>query len=423
MSSTSSDTSHSAETRKIFTLLDVCSSISATLSKRYTSAFWLKAQMQKINRNASGHCYPSLYQKEGEKIVAQMSATIWKSDFEKISLSFAKEVGIEIKEEMEYLFLAKISYSPIYGISLNIIDIDRSFALGKLHEQKKLCIERLKKEGLWDRQKMLSFPLIPKRIAIISAESARGYSDFVQVLGRNPSRFNMSTKLFSAVLQGDAAVESILSVLSAIETQKEKFDVVAIIRGGGDEIGMSCYDNYSLCSAIAKFPLPVLCGIGHSTDNTVCAQISYFNAITPTDLGVYIWQAFESFERKIVECIDSILLVYEAIVGEEYRKLDKLTLLLQNSSIEKLSQEKLALDLILGKLPFLLERNLEPHKAFLKEAENLMKLIDPKNVLKRGYSLVYKDGKLLKDKAELEALSSQDIELELRDGRIKVRVE
>ena len=141
----------------------------------------------------------------------------------------------------------------------------------------------------------LDFPLLPKRIALISADTSKGLSDFRKVIETNQWGYHFTTFLFQAYLQGDVAVQSIQEQLKRIEKVKEYFDVVVIVRGGGGEVGLSCYNNFELCKAIASFPLPVLTGIGHSTNLTVAEMIAYRNAITPTELGDFLIQTFHEF--------------------------------------------------------------------------------------------------------------------------------
>src|SRR5690606_25047621 len=129
--------------------------------------------------------------------------------------------------------------------------------------------------------KTLAFPFVPKRLAIISVETSKGYADFLKILQHNPWGYHFEQALFPALLQGDRAVEAIMEQLNRIAQQRDTYDVVAIIRGGGGDVGLSCYNHYALASAIARLPIPVHTGIGHSANETVSEMIAYRNAITP----------------------------------------------------------------------------------------------------------------------------------------------
>src|SRR5690606_19113352 len=105
------------------------------------------------------------------------------------------------------LFQAGISYNPLHGLSLRIVDIDPTFVLGELEREKKGSILRLHQEGLFDANKRLPFPLIPKRLAIISVETSKGLSDFYKIINQNPWGYKIETTLYPALLQGDKRSE------------------------------------------------------------------------------------------------------------------------------------------------------------------------------------------------------------------------
>ncbi len=295
------------EEHEIFTLKQVATSIQKAISERYHRLYWVKAEMHKLNYTNKGHCYPELVHKEDGKLVADMRGQIWKANYDRISKNFAEIVKEPLRDGMTLLFQVKITFHPLYGMSLDIMDIDPTFALGELHKEREETLKRLAKEGVINANKSLNFPLLPKRIAVISVESSKGLSDFYSVIKNNTWGYNYFFMLFTAQLNGDPAIEAIQAQLKKIEKVKEHFDIVTIIRGGGGEIGLSCYNNYELSKAIATFPLPVLTGIGHSTNTTVSEMVAYRNAITPTELADFLLQSFHNFSVPIKEAQRTIL--------------------------------------------------------------------------------------------------------------------
>lgn len=287
------------EEHEIFTLKQVAASIQKAISERYNRLYWVKAEMHKLNYTIKGHCYPELVHKEDGKLVADMRGQIWKANYDRISKNFADIVKEPLRDGMTLLFQVKISFHPLYGMSLDILDIDPTFALGELHKEREETLKKLTQEGIIHANKSLPFPLLPKRIAVISVESSKGLSDFYSVIKNNTWGYNYFFMLFTAQLNGDPAIEAIQAQLKKIEKVKDHFDIVTIIRGGGGEIGLSCYNNYELSRAIATFPLPVLTGIGHSTNTTVAEMVAYRNAITPTELADFLLQAFHNFSVPI----------------------------------------------------------------------------------------------------------------------------
>src|SRR5690625_3620946 len=192
--------------KKVFSLLDVNKSIQKTLRNRYGSAFWVKAEMMKLNHYPhSGHCYPDLVEKRKGKIVAEMRANLWRSDFRRINALFKKTLKEPLKDGIKVLFLTKINFDPKYGLSLQILDIDPAFTLGDMEQERQQTISQLQEEKLFHKNKSLSLPLLPKRIAIISVETSKGLADFRKIIDHNTFGYNYFYFLFPSLLQGDNA--------------------------------------------------------------------------------------------------------------------------------------------------------------------------------------------------------------------------
>jgi len=287
--------------KKTFTLLQLAASIQRAIQNVYSNAYWVKAEMHKLNRTSKGHCYPELVQKENGEIVAEMRGTIWKTTFEVVRRQFEETVKEPLRDGLTLLFQVKVNFHPVYGMGLEILDIDPNYTLGELQKEREETLMKLKNKGLLNKNQQLFLPLLPKNIAIISVESSKGLSDFLSVLKANAFGYGFNTRLFPAILNGDGAVESIIFQLEQIKKYTAFFDAVVIVRGGGGEIGMTCYNNYELCEAITTFPLPVLTGIGHSTNLTVAEMIAFRSAITPTQLADFFVENFHVFAQKLKE--------------------------------------------------------------------------------------------------------------------------
>lgn len=445
--------------KQIFTLKQVTASIQKVISERYNRLYWVQAEMHKLNNTSKGHCYPELVQKEEGKIVAEMRGTIWKTQFDKISRSFTEVVKEPLRDGLSLLFLVKITFHPLYGMGLEIMDIDPTFALGELQKEREETLKKLSQEGILNANQQLRFPLLPKRIAIISVESSKGLSDFYSIMNNNTWNYEFFFMLFTAQLNGDLAVESIQSQLRRIEKVKHHFDAVAIIRGGGGEIGLSCYNNYALAKAIATFPLPVLTGIGHSTNITVSEMVAFRNMITPTELGEFLIQSFHNFAVPVAEAQRTLVHESRQFLKVQRSELNNELRIFKNVSVQRVSQTRQLLanytKNLLSETRFrfgketalldgsaenlrrnvkskrflenqqlqLLKMNLQKTagqifirekermedtrffvlqhvpKFFKREEQNLsaleknIRLMDPQNLLKRGYSLTLLNGK------------------------------
>jgi exodeoxyribonuclease VII large subunit len=268
-------------------------------------------------------------------------------------------------------------------------------------------------------------PLLPQRLAIISVETSKGYSDFIKTIDNNTWGYRFFHMLFPAILQGDRSVNSIISQLKRIRKVLHHFDAVAIIRGGGGEVGLTSYNDHALARAIALFPIPVITGIGHSTNETVAEMIAHKNAITPTDLADYLLQKFHSFAVPVQDASATITSLSRRLIKDEQLRLlhsvkyfrSVTSTLLQRrehdvrTAIRSLQQgarqiilagsrdtEGLATTLAAKTTLFI-----DHERRELAYMEKTIGLLDPANVLKRGYSITLKkDGGLVSTIADLQ---------------------
>jgi len=425
--------------RTVFSLLEVTRSIQKTIYERYKSSFWVKAEMNKLNLYThSGHCYPDIIEKKDGKVIAQMRAHLWKEDYIRINSNFQKILNEPLKDGIKILFQAKISYDPSYGLALLIMDIDPSYTLGDLEKEKQETIKRLKEEGIFQKNKSLKLPLLPQRIAIISVETSKGYADFLKVIESNAWNYKFFCHLFPSLLQGEKAVQRISQQLNKIKEVIHLFDVVAIIRGGGGDIGLSCYNNYQLAKAIALFPIPVITGIGHATNETVTEMVAFANAITPTKLAEYLLQKFHNFSVPVQEAEKKIREKSRRLLREEnvkfqseiklFRSVTQHVLMTNRHKAKNLTNSLLrhAQFIFKNQTDSLQTANVKINlqsghivKSSLLELNNLEKNVSnmsPENVLKRGYSITFLHGKAVKSISQVK--SGDIIHTSLFEGSI-----
>jgi len=433
--------SETIQNKKIFSLLEVTRSIQKTLEQRYTSDFWVKAEMIKLNHYShSGHCYPDLVEKQQGKVIAQIRSNLWKRDFQRINHNFLQVLKEPLKDGIKILFLARISFDPIYGISLHILDIDPSFTLGDLEKEKQETIEKLLREGLFAKNKSTVLELLPQRLAIISVETSKGYADFISVIDNNPWGYKFFHLLFPSILQGEKAIDGIIFQLNRIRKVISHFDLVAIIRGGGGDVGLSCYNDYRLCKTIADFPLPVITGIGHATNETVAEMVGFENAITPTKLAEFLIQHFHNFAEPVNRARIFVTEKTKQLMLDEKQKIKsevklfrsatqsilntnqndifshKQTLLqhtvyifksqhseIFNLKTKAITGSKIMLKNKLEKTTWLFQKlidkvhqHLQNKNLAIQNLEKNIEILNPQNVLKRGFSITRINGKAIK---------------------------
>ena len=432
----------SSSEKQVFSLKQVVQSIQKTIEDRYSTNYWVKAEMHKMNRYPSGHAFPELVQKEDGKIVAQITGTIWKQQLERINEAFINVVKEPLQDGKMLLLLVKINYHPTFGLTLQILDIDASYSLGELQREREETLKKLEALQLINQNQSKEFPLLPKRIAIISGDSSKGLSDFYQVLQENPYHYYFEMTLFEAYVQGDLAVNSIVNALVRIKETIHQFDVVVIVRGGGAEVGMTCYNHFDLCKSIASFPIPVLTGIGHSTNLTVAELVAFRNAITPTKLAEFLVMTFREFDLEIQQLTQQLSLECERLIAMKQQKLvaqaNGLTQVVQRR-VRNAKERFLSLQFQLqhqsrsqlAKHQQLIENQetlLKPHVHFflekqvqkLQQLEEKVHFLDPIHVLKRGYSITRINGKAIDEKSIIEI--DAHIETKTIQGTISSKV-
>ena len=269
------------------------------MAQLFPDAVWVKAEIASISRRPNGHCYLELAQSEDSKVIAQVRAVIWKNTFPFLSTYFKKVTGNDLASGQEVLVHVKVGYHEIYGMSLTIDDINPEFTLGAREALRKKTIERLESEGLMLAQKELCLTDLPYYLAVISAPDAAGYGDFRRHLLENSAGYAYHVDLFEALMQGQGAPASICQAIADIEASKVPYDAVLILRGGGSDLDLDCFDDYSLAAAIARCPVPVFTAIGHDRDYHIADMVANRFVKTPTALADLFLECTAAEDERI----------------------------------------------------------------------------------------------------------------------------
>ena len=355
---------------------------------------WVCAEVADIKINASGHCYIELIEKNEKTgaTEAQARATIWRSQVMSTVGRFEQESGQRLAKGMKILFRATVQHHAVYGMSLQIQQIDALHTIGDMERRKQLCIEQLQKEGVWDLNRTQQMPLVVERVAVISSATAAGYQDFMNELAR--SAYRIKTELFEATMQGESCDESIVAALYAIAERAEEFDAVAIIRGGGSTSDLECYNSYHLAFAVTQMPLPILTGIGHDKDTSVTDMVAHTMLKTPTAVAQWIDQRAADFDGALEYC---------AITLRDICR--------QTTHAATLRLEQMAAD-----VRHLAERTLQGEAQKLDGLKSLVENFAPERIFRLGYAIARKEGKAL---ASIEGVEVGDtIDISLADGDI-----
>ncbi len=300
------------------TLSELLGRIKRELEGALPLSYWIVGEVSEIKVNAySGHCYMQLVEKGGsrEQAQAQASAVAWRSAWGSIAGHFRSATGSDIAQGMKLLLRVSVSFHELYGLSLVVSDIDPAYTLGDVERQRQQTILRLRQEGVFEMNRELPLPVPLQRIAVVSSRTAAGYQDFMRELERSDFRFELT--LFEAFMQGEAAESSIVAALDAIVERMDDFDAVVMIRGGGSQSDLSCFNAYRLCAHIAQFPLPVITGIGHDKDRSVADMVAAVELKTPTAVATYLVEAMTEEYDYLRAAADRVTQFATAVLDTE----------------------------------------------------------------------------------------------------------
>ncbi len=372
------------------TLFELNQKVKEAFALAFKGHYWVIAEISETKENSSGHCYLELIQKEdiNDTLKAKARATIWAYTYRMLKPYFETSTGRPLSAGMKVLVLVEVVFHEAHGYSLNITDIEPNFTLGDIEQKRREAIEKLVAEGVFDMNKSLEFPLLPKRVAVISSTTAAGLQDFVNQLFSNKYGYKVEHTLFAANMQGSGAEESIIDALNRIYESQNDFDIVAIIRGGGSQADLSCFDSYWLAAHVAQFPLPIITGIGHDKDTSVVDLVAHKKLKTPTAVAEFIIDKFFEAETIIVEFKERLVIALEDVFTAHKQQIEQPLKSLIPNIIQSTSNQKVILERKQSKFSLVINRNLASEHDYLLrtiksfEIHSLMKLTNSKNSIK-----------------------------------------
>ena len=419
------------------TLFELNSLVRNVIERNLDDEYWVVGELSDVSTPAfGGHFYGELVQKDeqGSRIVAKARITCWARNYNIIRLRFQKESGETLRKGLQVKLLVQVTFHEQYGYSLNVLDIDSTFTLGDLAKRRRDILLQLEKDGILHDNQSLKLPRLLRRIAVISSPTAAGYGDFCHQLEQNDYGFHFDVKLFPAVMQGEGVPESIIAALEAImqpeaiplslpqsgETNLRKAsplgevwgeaDLVVIIRGGGASSDLSDFDSYELAACIALYPLPVLTGIGHERDETVLDYVAHTRVKTPTAAAAFIIEHQAEEAALLDDLYRRITLSARERILREKQRLEHqsavLPLLFQNFSQTWRNKLQLQNQRFLSAS----SRRIEQEKHVLQLLKQRLDSLDPRLLLKRGYTITTCGGKLVRnieDLVEGDVLTTQ----------------
>ena len=364
---------------KQYSLSELCAEIQEVVENDLLERYWVRAEIASLS--ARGHCYMELVEKaEDNMLAAKVRATCWSNVYSLLSAYFIQETGQALRVGMQVLVEVSVTFHPVYGLSLNVWNIDPTYTQGDLAKQRQATIRRLTEDGVMELQQSLELPTLIRKVAVISSADAAGYGDFCDQLQNNRFGVKFELELFTAVMQGDAAPKSIIQALNKIANEEEKWDIVVIIRGGGATTDLGCFDDYELANHCAQFPLPILSGIGHTRDMSIVDMVAHTSVKTPTAAAEWL------IER----------------VAEQVEIINQLALRLQRATQHAIVQENSKLQEYLQRISYSAQRLMMQEQNRLQMWAKMIELHSPERIFKMGYSLTMVNGKPMMKKEDVK---------------------
>ena len=420
------------------TLLELTNRIKRLVEQPATQYVWVTAELQDVTTRG-GHCYMELLQKDdGGRQLARVRGCCWANVYGPLSRSFLEKTGQQFASGLKVMLQVSASMHPVFGLSLVIYDVNSEYTMGDLLRRRNDILRRLQQEGVLELNRALKWPVVVQRIAVVSAPGAAGYGDFMNQLIHNPARLKFDTQLYPAVMQGASAPASIIAALDRIRDDRDRWDGVVIIRGGGATSDLQAFEDYELASAVARFPLPVAIGIGHERDVTVLDWVANRRLKTPTAVAEWLigkgeailgalMTAASRMARYVTERIagdkeqlaqvEALLPIAARGVAERRRtSLDRCLTSLYGLSGIKIAPASARLDMIAQSLPTMVKARLQKEGDRLEAAGRLLDALSPAATLARGYTITRVDGRVMSSVGEV--MPGDCLEITFADGSL-----
>lgn len=431
-------------------LSELAAIVENTLGARFNkTSFWVLAEVSnhQFRQLRNYHSFDLVEKKINEDgLVARFSAKAWGSGAARIK-EFERKTGQQFTSNIEVLAKVNVVFHRQYGLSLDVIDLDPAYTIGKLYESRQLTLLKLVNEnsfiektadGYWTHNKSVPFALVVQRLAIISSLNSAGMEDFLHTIEKNPEGYQFEIDKYLVAVQGIGNADQIVQQLIQIFNSGKTYDAVLILRGGGAQTDFLLFDHYMIARAVAKFPIPIITGIGHQKNETIVDLMAHTATKTPTQAAEFILHHNRNFEQRIKnfekviaiygksmlpthrQCLNEIQnrIVYRtrSVLSLNEKSLHQLqsmidiegtnALLRQSLQIRQIRKELLASvnaringsrsDLIrqrdkLLTWPDILIRNAGQSLKYLNKSIELM---SPERILEKGYALIKVNGQI-----------------------------
>ena len=401
-----------------YTLRQLNLMVRDAIAMQLPDEYWVEAELSEC-RERGGHCYMELVEKDDNNNtpVARASAKCWRQTWQMVQPYFERTTGQPLRAGLKVLLKVYAQFHEAYGFSWIVTDIDPTYTLGDMARRRQEIIRQLKEEGVFDLQRELRLPLFAQRIAVISASNAAGYGDFCRQLEDNGYGFHFTIQLFPAIMQGEQVESSIINALNQIYNDISHYDVVCILRGGGATADLSGFDTLALAENVAQFPLPVITGIGHDRDESILDMISHTRVKTPTAAATLLVDNLLRVLDRIERAQTFVSHFVSDSIHRHQQRISQLATLIPTLALRTVSDGRHRIEMLQPRPRLAIERLLTEQKHRLERMALQLQGFDPQILLARGYSITLKDGRAVRDPAQVKP--GDEIETRIEKGTFK----
>ena len=401
-----------------YTLRQLNLMVRDAIAMQLPDEYWVEAELSEC-RERGGHCYMELVEKDDRSNtpIARASAKCWRQTWQMVQPYFERTTGQPLRAGLKVLLKVYAQYHEAYGFSWIVTDIDPTYTLGDMARRRQEIIRQLKEEGVFDLQRELRLPLFAQRIAVISASNAAGYGDFCRQLEDNGYGFHFTIQLFPAIMQGEQVESSIINALNQIYNDISHYDVVCILRGGGATADLSGFDTLALAENVAQFPLPVITGIGHDRDESILDMISHTRVKTPTAAATLLVDNLLRVLDRIERAQTFVSHFVSDSIHRHQQHISQLATLIPTLALRTVSDGRHRIEMLQPRPRLAIERLLTEQKHRLERMALQLQGFDPQILLARGYSITLKDGRAVRDPAQVKP--GDEIETRIEKGTFK----
>ena len=304
------------ESAKGVPLSQLLAGVATAVAQAFRQGVWTTAEVVRVDGDT--HVYLELAERDAEgTLIAKARAIVWGRDVERVLGTFQKATGVRLAAGIKVLIRARPEFSAQYGLTLHIDGIDPSYTLGDLEAKKRQIRERLKADGIFDRNRQLPPPWDYRALLVVSPPRAAGLGDFARDADRLQRHAVCEATYAHSRFEGEGAPASIRDAIEAAMAAwpgGELPDAIVIIRGGGAVNDLAWLNDYELARHICLCPVPVLTGIGHERDNTIVDEVAHQRFDTPS-------KVIAGIQAQIVKRTRDSQAAFDEFVGKAERQL------------------------------------------------------------------------------------------------------